>query len=52
MPQWVTYPSFWASVGVILTTLGVNLPQELWGHIVEAIAAIAGIVGIITAARS
>jgi len=43
----ITSPAFWASIGVILTTVGVNIPNEVWSHLAELFAVIAAIIGIV-----
>jgi len=42
-------PAFWASLGVIIGALGLELPQALWTHVAELIAAASGIVGVVSA---
>jgi len=45
----LTSPAFWASLGVILAAVGLELPNALWMHIAELVAAAAGVVGIVSA---
>jgi len=47
----ITSPAFWASLGVIIGALGLELPQALWTHVAELVAAAAGVVGLISAWR-
>jgi len=49
--DFLTNPSFWAAIGVLFAAIGVEIPGGLLEHIVEAIAAIMGIIGIVFAAR-
>jgi len=46
-------PALWASIGAFLAVIGVQgIPAALWNHIVEAIAAVAALIGFIIAART
>jgi uncharacterized membrane protein len=39
--------AFWGALGVLLAALGVEIPQEVVTHILEALAILAALVGII-----
>lgn len=43
-------PAAYASLGVILAALGIELKAELFERIAEALAALAGLIGLIMAA--
>jgi len=45
----ITSPAFWASLGVLLSAFGIDLPSAFWDHVVAAIGGLAGIIGIISA---
>jgi len=41
-------PAFWASLGVILASIGIEVPGHLFEDIVATIAGIAGIIGVVS----
>ena len=45
-------PAFYASLGVLLGALGIEVHAELFDRIAEALAALAGVIGIITSLRA
>lgn len=49
----LTNPALWSSLGALLAAAGLEMipAQQLAEHVIAAIAAISGIVGIITAFR-
>jgi len=42
-------PAFWSSIAAVLAALGVEVPQALLTHILELLAILSGIVGIVRA---
>lgn len=49
----VNNPAFWASIGALLAAVGLEMipAQQIGEHIIAAIAAISGIVGIVNTLR-
>jgi uncharacterized membrane protein len=45
-------PALWASLAGLLAAIGVEIPNMLVEHIIEAIAALCGIVGIVFSWRN
>lgn len=50
----LTNPAFWASLGSLLAALGLEMipAQQLIEHIIAAIAAVSGIIGIVSTLRA
>ena len=43
--------AFWAALGAMLAALGVEIPQALVTHILELLAILSGLIGIIRSLR-
>ena len=40
-------PAFWASLGVLLEAMSIEVPSQLFGHILTILGATSAIIGII-----
>jgi len=52
MTDFLTNPAFWAAIAALLAAIGViELEAAMWQHIIEVVAGVSAIIGIIFAAR-
>ena len=47
--SWLNNPAFWASIGVVLDSIGIEAGPTLVGHIAVIVSAVCGVIGILEA---